>query len=158
MKNVALLALSLSPLGLLACGEEEATVPDAEACEHFPEGPFEPVEATADPADAPTVDQVHVAYQIDLSPDAPVYVTYAADEANEFFFYTSEAVPLEFLVDGAAVTPEESCETGGCSELCDLIESRAVLDLEAGSVTVGLGPGDGMVMLLVEEGGAHEDH
>jgi hypothetical protein len=158
MKKLA----SLPPLALtfaiaLVPGcEEHAEVPDAEACEHFPEGPFEPVEAAADPDDAPTVDQVHVAYQIDLSPNAPVYVTFGADEANEFFFFTSEPVAMEFLVDGAAVTPEELCESGDCSELCDLIESRAVLDLEGGPVTVGLGPGDGMVMLLVEEGGAHD--
>jgi hypothetical protein len=153
-KLSALLLLPLATTLTFGCGHSE--MPDAEACEHFPEGPFEPVEATADAADAPTVDQVHVAYQINLSPDGPVYVAFAADEANEFFFYASEAVPMEFLVDGSAVTPEESCETGGCSEECDLIESRAVLDLEAGSVTVGLGPGEGMVMLLVEEGGAHD--
>ena len=149
--------LSLVPVVVaLSVGCGHSDVPDAEACEHFPEGPFEPVAASSDPADAPTVDQVHVAYQIDLSPDAPVYVAFAADEANEFFFYASAAVPMEFLVGGASVTPEESCETGGCSEECDLIESRAVLDLEGGTVTVGLGPGEGMVMLLVEEGGAHD--
>jgi hypothetical protein len=154
MKKLTRLLVSLAATLAVGC-EENAEVPDAEACEHFPEGPFEPVEAAADPADAPTVDQVHVAYQIALAADAPVYVAFAADEATELFFYASEAVPMELLVDGAAVTPEESCDTGGCSEECELIESRAVLDHGGGPVVVGLGPGEGMVMLLVEEGGSH---
>ncbi len=148
--------LCLVPLTLslaVACGHSDA--PDAEACEHFEEGPFEPVAASTNPDDAPAIDQVHVAYEIELSADAPVFVEFVADEANEFFFFASKAVPLEFTVDGSALAPEQSCDSGGCSEECTLIESRAVLDLEAGPVTIGIGPGDGGVMLLVEEGGTH---
>jgi hypothetical protein len=138
----------------VACGHSD--LPDAEACEHFEEGPFEPVAATPEPESAPTVDQVHVAYQVELSADAPVYVAFSADEANEYYFFADQAVAIEFLVDGAPVIPASSCSTGGCSDACGLIEARAVLSLDAGVVTVGLGPGEGTAMLLVEEGSGHD--
>ncbi len=162
----AALALLLT---LTACSSDETTPPedevslDADACEHFEEGPFAAVTAGAAAADAPAVDDDHTAYTITLVDDgAGMFtgtVSLAVAEATEVLFFTDEAISLRVQDSAAAdVALEESCNSGTCSADCATARGRHVVDFETvGTYFLTFGPASASEVTLVHlEGGEHE--
>ena len=155
----------LGSLALCACGDDHAhdhdhdhgEDPEAHACEHLEEGPFQQVAAAADVMMAPTVEGIHVAYDVTLQDDGAGnfggVAIYRATEAAEFVFYADASVPIAFEdAAGAAVSPEGSCTANPCSSACAMIQARYALDLEAAAYTLRFGPYPAaQFRLLVEE-------
>lgn len=161
----------LASVALCACGgddDDDHTDPPAEedpeahACEHLEEGPFQQVAAAADAAMAPGMTGVHVTYDVTLQDDGAGnfggFAAYTAAEAAEFMFFVDTDVPIAFLdAAGAALTPEGTCSADPCSAACALIQGKYMLDLGAATYTLSFGPTPAQrVRVLVEE--AHHDH
>ncbi len=137
-------------------GEE----PDEEACEHFEEGPYKSVTASADKATAPDINAVHTAHEVTLV-DAgggqfSGYVSFDADEHADFFFFLDQDVPFKIEdSSGTAVAPEETCNPAMCSEACDTIRGKYLVDLEEGKYAIFLGPTTQQKVHVLHEEGEH---
>lgn len=168
-------ALGLVVFPLTACGDDAADDGaggaggehahgedvDAEACEHFADGPFNDVTASADTAAAPDVGAEHTAHRITLVDDGGQsggFVRFEAGEATDFVFFLDGDVPLAITDgSGAAVALEESCDPAACSDACAAIAGRHVVPLAVGTYFLELGPTPATEVALVHEELAHEE-
>lgn len=143
--------------GTADAGHEEHGL-EEEACEHFEEGPFEDVTATADGTGAPDVSKGHTTYRIalvDVTGGKGGSVSYAVAEAGELALFLTKDVPVAVTgPDGNALTAEAT-EKG--SEACDAIGASHVFDVGVGTVTIAIGPTTEATVSAVIEAGAHEE-
>lgn len=163
----ALRALLIAGLmtGAVACGDDhdhdddhnhegEHGEPDEEACEHLANGPEVAVTATADAAGAPSVEDNHTRYDVALTATGG-NVSFAADEAGEFYIFVNKEVTLTVLkADGTQLNPESTVtDPGTCSEL----KAYSVFDFELATYTLQFGPAEGnSVSVVIEHAGS--DH
>lgn len=141
-------------------GHHDADI-DEEACEHFTDGPFNPVAATADATSAPLVGAEHTAHQIALPSDGAMnggFVAYESSEATDIVFFLDADVPLEIRDGSGMIVPvEASCEPMACSDACDTIRGRHVVPLTVGTFSLELGPTAASTVALVHEGAGHTE-
>lgn len=190
------LAIILSlwlPCSVIACGDDdETTTPtttatgsgghagqgggahdvDEHACEHFANGPFEAVTASASTANAPDVSAAHQAFQITLveaggggsgggggsdSGTLGGFVSFPSADAADYVFFLDEDVP--FAIEdssGAAADLIESCDPAACSASCAAIRGRHVVEFGVGTYYLVLGPTSETQVTLVHEEVGHE--
>lgn len=175
--------LLVATLGLAACGDDsgdgsasggggtggqgtgggggEADV-DAEACEHFADGPFNEVAATAMPDDGAAIDEEHTSHDITLVDGGDGtysgFVAFNAPETGGYFFFVSEDAPVSFeTAGGDSVATTDACDgSASCSDACSGIVQKLEVELEVGTHYIELGPTESETVAIVhEEEGAH---
>lgn len=133
--------------------------PEAEACEHMEEGPFQDVTAAEDSTG--TLSNIAVPHtRVDVAlagegADRGGVVSFEASEAGEYTFYLSTDVDF-VLADSNAMTlsPEAS---GGAVSLCaTAILATHTFDLQVGTYTITMGPADLETLSVIFEAGEHE--
>ena len=166
---------ALFPLTLLACADESdpapaEETPEAEACEHLAEGPFEAITAVESPMipDPPNAAVEHTRVDIsfvDISASTPNAeggdfggtVAFEATEAAEFLFFFSDAVPLSVFDATAGVFIPLEEEVLG-SDLCSELAATHTYDLEVGTYLLTFEPTKlTKVKMVHEEAGKHAD-
>ena len=173
MRNKSL-AAAVIPLLFLACGDaadhadhahaDADETPEAEACEHLTEGPFEAITAVENPlAPGPpnaAVEHTRVDISfVDITGSTPNTeggdfggtVAFEATEATEYLFFLSAAVPLSVFDATAGVFIPLENEVVG-SELCSELATTHTYVLEVGTYLLTFGPTD-----LTEVGMVHEE-
>lgn len=136
---------------------------DAEACEHYVEGPFVQHTATEAVEDASDISAEHTAHAITLIELAGAnggYVSLQAPSAGDYVFFLDQDVPLSVQSSaGSDVLIEESCDPSACSATCGLVKGKHVVELAVGTYYLELGPTDLASVHLVHEvlGGEHEE-
>jgi hypothetical protein len=143
-------------LAAAACGADEPSI-DAEACEHFAEGPYTNVTASAArDATTPSVRGDHMAYTTTLPAGAVGYVAFAAAEAADYVVLLDKPVPFQVLDAAGAMVTLEASETS--SPECAEIRGKHTFELPVGTAYFALGPNMGMaVNLVVEEAAGHDE-
>jgi hypothetical protein len=166
----------LLSLALLACGDDAdhadhaEDTPEAEACEHLADGPFEAITAVENPLtpDPPNAAIEHARVDIsfvDISGSTPNTddgsfggtVAFEAVEAAEYLFFFSAAVPLSVFDATAGVFIPLEEEVVG-SDLCSEIAVTHTYDLEVGTYLLNFGPTDvSEVGMVHEEASGHTE-
>lgn len=153
---------TLLALALVACDDhghddDGHASPTEEACEHMKDGPARPVTAAAEREGAPAAAFEHARADITLATvegGNGGYVSFPADEATDYVFYLSAAVPFAvFDATGAAIELEASEPVTACGE----VAIAHTVPLDVGTVFLYFGPTEATTVSLVFEH-ADDDH
>lgn len=158
-------ALTLSLAGF-ACGDDDTTDPveehttEEEFCEHFVEGPFQAVSASALAATAPDAVFEHARVDVTLTATTSGYLGWVAltpDEETEIVLGVGSDMPVQLWVDGSttAVEVEETTVGTVCAEVVRLY----TFDVQPVKHVLRFGPtAEGTVSFGLEEAGHDHEH
>jgi hypothetical protein len=159
MNHLARCLLVVSSLAWCsACSDDEGAAPHAEdpaqhACEHADHAGT-PLTASTDRAAAPVLAVADVPYAVALPSNAPGFVRIEAPLEGVLFVGAPDVVTGLYRDDGTTSEPLEASPNEHCP---DEIPEHHDFDLDAGSLTVQLGPSavSPIWLLLTSSAGHH---